>query len=207
LITIICFIFIYASTGKDSLGAYTYDIISNVEFWFILVISSSMCLIPIIISRKVDLLFSISIINNIRNKKFEDDYLKKTYIKKLENMTKCTRSLARFKRIYKAENEFVPQNYADKKMKEFVELYKNLKKEENKEDEDIEYLNHNLFKKSRSVEPKINMKRPSKPNTSEDTLGTDRTKRKSTTIKRDNLKADEIIKLRKAISDRIEDKK
>jgi hypothetical protein len=109
-------------------------------------------LIPIIISRKIDLHFSHNIINNIRNRRFEDDYLRKTYLKKLENMSRCTRSLAKFKKLYKVEEHFVAENYADKKMKEFVELYKTLKKLKN--NEEIESFNRNILRRSKSEKTK-----------------------------------------------------
>jgi hypothetical protein len=105
-------------------------------------------LIPIIISRKIDLHFSHTIINNIRNKRFEDDYLRKTYLKKLENMSRCTRSLAKFKKLYKVEEQHVADNYADRKMKEFVELYKALKKTKNSEE--IESFNRNILRRTKS---------------------------------------------------------
>jgi hypothetical protein len=179
IVTNIIFVFIYASCGTDNLGVYTYDVMANVEFWFSLLIATSMCLIPIIISKTVYLLFAINITNNIRNKKFEDDYLRKTYIKKLENMTKCTRSLARFKKIYKADNDFVPTNYADKRMKELVELYKNLKNEKQKE-EDIEYFNETLFRRSRSVD--LRNMQSSKARMDRETLTTDRQNKKRMTF-------------------------
>jgi hypothetical protein len=190
VVTIIIFVFIYASTGTENLGIYTYDIIAGIQFWFILLISTSMCLIPVIISRKVYLLFSINIINNIRNRKFEDDYLRKTYIKKLENMTKCTRSLAKFKKIYKADNDFLANNYADKKMKDLVELYKTLKNEKPRED-DIEYFNETLFKRSRSVDIR-NMKSMKRIET--DNISTERGGRKRMTIQAPEK--NEILSLR-----------
>jgi hypothetical protein len=118
----------YAVLGNDQLGAYTYDIISNIQFCFTLIITLAIALVPVIISRKVDNLYLNNIINNLRNRKYEDDYLRKIYTKKLKHMSKCTRSVVKFKKIYQAneQNQYEGgDNYADRKMKEIVELYRN----------------------------------------------------------------------------------
>ena len=73
-------------------------------------------------------MFSDTIINNLRNQRTQNDFAKKMYIKKIEHMTKCTRSLAKFKKIYKALDEYNADNFADRKMREIVQLYKSTKK-------------------------------------------------------------------------------
>ena len=113
----------YASLGSDQLGAYTFDIVSNAKFWFVLVITLAIDLLFVIISRKIDFLLSDTIINNLRNRNYEDDYTKKIYMKKLEHMSKWTRYLARFKKIYR-NNNYEADTYADRKMKELVEKYR-----------------------------------------------------------------------------------
>jgi hypothetical protein len=130
LINIILFV-TYASFGSDQLGAYTFDIVSNIKFWFVLVITLAIDLLFVIISRKIDNLLSDTIINNLRNSKYEHDYTKKLYIKKIEHMSKWTRYVARFKKIYN-NNNYEADTYADRKMKELVEKYrKNNKKAKN----------------------------------------------------------------------------
>jgi len=124
----IIFFVIYAAFGKDQLGAYSYDIVSNIQFWFTLIITTSIALIPVILSRKVDNLFLNNIINNLRNGNFEEDCLKKIYTKKIEHMTRCTRSIIKFKKFLNDQRNYEPDNYVDKKMKDFVELYKNNRK-------------------------------------------------------------------------------
>jgi hypothetical protein len=105
------------------------DIVSNVTFWFTVLITSSICIVGFFIIRRAEYHFSESIINNLRHEKYEQDYAKKMYIKKLEQMTKCKRSIAKFKRLYKLQNNFEVENYADKRMKEMVDLYKTNKQE------------------------------------------------------------------------------
>jgi len=126
----IIFFVIYPLFGNDQLGAYTFDIVGNLQFWFTLVITCAIALTPVIISRKVDNLFLNTIINNLRNGNIEDDSLKKIYTKKIEHMSRCTRSVFKFKKFLNEKREFEPDNYVDKKMMEFVELYKSNKKSE-----------------------------------------------------------------------------
>lgn len=124
------FFLVYGFLGNDQLGAYTFDIVDNVKFWFTLIITLAIDLLCVIISRKIDIILSDNIINNLRNRKYEDDYLKKLYIKKLEHMAKCTRSIAKFKKIYKQIDQYQAENYADRKMKDFVEMYRKNKKKD-----------------------------------------------------------------------------
>ena len=119
---------IYGLSGDDELGVYTFDTLSDWTFWLILICCIHLCLIPIYFSRYFDFLFSDTIINNLRNQRTQNDFATKMYIKKIEHMTKCTRSLAKFKKIYKALDEYNADNFADRKMREIVQLYKSTKK-------------------------------------------------------------------------------
>lgn len=119
----------YGLGNTDELGAYTFDCLSNVHFWLILFCSCHICLVPVYLSKYFNLLFSDTIINNLRNKQTQTHFAKKMYIKKIEHMTKCTRSLAKFKKIYNALDQFNGDNFADRKMKEIVQMYKTAKEE------------------------------------------------------------------------------
>lgn len=123
----IIFFGLYSGFGSDELGAFTFDIVSSIQFWFTLLITLAIALVPVIISRKFDILLNDNIINNLRNRRYEADFTKKMYIKKIEHMMKCTRNLARFKKIYNALDKFEADNFADRKMKDIVDLYRNLK--------------------------------------------------------------------------------
>src|SRR5690348_8726035 len=101
-----------------------WDVLFNIQFWLTMVLTSFITLIPVIVSRHSELLFSDNIINNVRHKRYERDYLKKTYAKKLSEMQKYSRSVAKFKKIYMQNADYEPDNLADKKMKDVVDYYK-----------------------------------------------------------------------------------
>ncbi len=153
----IIFFNIYACYGSDELGLYTYDIISNFKFWFSFFLILVIALIPVIISKKVEFFLSHNIVDNLRNRNFEDDYTRKICIKKIEQVHKCSRSLAKFRKIYKANknnNTLNIQNLADKKMKEIVDQYNYSKKIRKLKfildfnDENKEALNANNYKEN-----------------------------------------------------------
>ena len=121
---------IYGLGESDELGAYTFDVLSNWNFWLSLICCIHMCLIPVYISKYAAYLFGDNIINNIRNGNYEHDLKRKKYVKKINQMMKCTRSVAKFKKIYHNQetNQNQDDNFAEKKMKEMVEMYKKNKK-------------------------------------------------------------------------------
>ena len=92
-----------------------------------LVLASAICLIPFFILRRIDLHFSKEIIQNIRQKKYEYNFIKKSLSSKLEEFTKNIRHLVKFKKILHGDSiEY--DNYANKKVKELVELYQDSRK-------------------------------------------------------------------------------
>jgi hypothetical protein len=82
--------------------------------------------------RRYGVLFSDNIINNLRNRRYENNYVKKTYIKKIEEMNKYKRSLAKFKKIYRLHDDYEPDNLNDKKIKDIVSTFKQRTKTTNK---------------------------------------------------------------------------
>ena len=125
----------YGLGESDELGAYTFDVLSNWNFWLSLICCIHMCLIPVYISKYCEYLFGDNIINNIRNNKYEVDLNRKKLVKKINQMMKCTRSITKFKKVYKKDKDIQDENFADRKMKELVELYrknKNIKVSRNK---------------------------------------------------------------------------
>lgn len=150
------FFALYGALGTDQLGAFTFDIVSNLQFWFTLIITIIIALVPVIISKKVDNLFLNNIINNLRNGNYEEDCLKKIYTKKIEHMSRCTRSIFKFKKFLHQKKEYEPDNYVDKKMKDFVEMYKNNRKsEKNNYMNEVNQLNVNYIR-AKSVDVKSN---------------------------------------------------
>ena len=104
------------------LGRRLFDQLGSPVFWIIMIITSTLSCIPVVIYKRVVGLFSRSIINSLRTKKSEYDLLKREYEKKLEGATMYTRSLQKFKKLYNIilNNDYEPDTYADKKMKEFI---------------------------------------------------------------------------------------
>ncbi len=109
------------NTGEVS--GITQEITGNPLFWIALSLTSTIALVPFYIARRADLHFSDNIINNLKRKKYEQNYAKKIYIKKLEYETRKTRTLMKFRRLYKERN-LNPDNFADKRMKEIVDEYR-----------------------------------------------------------------------------------
>jgi hypothetical protein len=109
------------NTGEVS--GITEEITGNPLFWMALSLTSAIALVPFYIARRADLHFSDNIINNLKRKKYELNYAKKIYIKKLEYETRKTRTLIKFRRLYKDRN-LNPDNFADKRMKEIVDQYR-----------------------------------------------------------------------------------
>jgi hypothetical protein len=118
---------LHESRNSGEISGITGDVVSNILFWLVVIMTSASCLLFFTIARHLEALFSENIINNIRQNRYRHEYEKKIYKRKLEQMSRCKRTLAKFKRLYKqkGENEEVDINYADKKMKEIVEMYKN----------------------------------------------------------------------------------
>lgn len=105
----------------------TYDIIGNGVFWLAVFITTFICIVPFLIIRRAESHFSETIINNIKKNRFQKDYTKKLYLSKIKTVTKYRRSVAKFKRIFKQDENVVVDNYADKRMKDIVALYRSNK--------------------------------------------------------------------------------
>ncbi len=106
------------------LSGITGDVLSNLLFWLVLLVTCAICVLFFQIVRNCEMLFSGSIINNLRRNRYYHEYEKKIYLKKLEQMNRCRRTLVKFKRLYK-QNDYEAENYADKRMKEMVDMYRN----------------------------------------------------------------------------------
>jgi hypothetical protein len=134
------------------ISGITGDIVNNFLFWIATLFICTMTLVPFFILRRADYHFSENIVNNLRQRKYEHDYAKKVYVKKLEQMTKATRSIAKFKRLYKDTN-IETDTYADKQMLEMVKVYKS--------NRNIKGNNENVNKKTTLVRSKSdsNLKR------------------------------------------------
>jgi hypothetical protein len=108
----------------DQLSRLLFDIISNFHFWLTLILSVYISILPVLINRRFELLFNDNIITNLMQRRYKNNYAKKTYIKKIEEMNKYKRSLAKFKKIFRLHEDYEPDNLADKKIKDVVDNFK-----------------------------------------------------------------------------------
>lgn len=124
--TVLYYIYDLLNTGYMVSGI-TGDSIGCIKFWAIVLCTSSVALVPFIIFRKMQDFYGNSIVGNLRSRNYHSDYQMKKYKKHLEELSKYNRSIAKFKRVFKRDN-FEADNFGDKKMKELVQNYKQVKK-------------------------------------------------------------------------------
>ena len=111
-------------------GGILHDIIGNFQIWLIILLTTVTCVLPYVIYRRWEVMFYDDIINNLRHDKYEQDYNKKTYKKKIEAVTKYTRSIAKFRKIFNKQDDFEPENLADKKIKAVVDGFRSSKRKQ-----------------------------------------------------------------------------
>ena len=108
--------------------------------WLTYIITCASCLLPFYILRRGEFFLGGFIVNKIKQKQF-DIFIEKFYQKKVEQMTRVVRNVAKFKRIYYNEEENIQEdNYNDIKMKKIVDEFK---------DKKSKYVNSN-FKRNKS---------------------------------------------------------
>ena len=132
----LAFIFGHHFNTSGETWGKLFEIIGNLEFWLSTLLVVAVIILPFYISRRSEFLFSNDIVNNLIQERYEYDIAKKKYYKKLDGVINCINSIAKFKKLYKLDKDFEVENYADKKMKEIVDLYK------------IEYLDKNEIVKN-----------------------------------------------------------
>ena len=118
-------------------------IIKNWHCWLTYIITCGICLMLFYILRMGEYFFGGFIINKIKQKQF-DIFIEKFYQKKVEQMTRVVRNVAKFKRIYYNINDDKQEedNLNYRKMKIYVDEFK---------DKQIKYKNLNLKKNKSSL--------------------------------------------------------
>lgn len=116
------------------------DMVTNLTFWLSILLISSVCLVPFFWIRYLEYFFGDSIVNNLRTNNYHKDFLNKKYTKILEELSKCMRSIVKFKMIFKNSN-FEPENYSGKVMKEIVDTYRLNRKRLSMKKENIGSMN------------------------------------------------------------------
>ena len=100
-------------------------IMGNWNFWFTLIAICSVLSLPFYILRKSEYFFGGFIVNLILQKKVNNIYLIKYSQKKVEEMTRVHRNVAKFTKIYKNKDGTVKiDNFGDEQMKKWVDQFK-----------------------------------------------------------------------------------
>ena len=125
IIVLVTFNQINLETGMDDT---LWFIMGNLNFWFILILVCGVIFIPFFILRNAEYFFGGFIVNLILENKIDNIYLIKYCQKKIDEMTRINRQVARFMKMYKNPEDLDKvDNFADKKMQEAVMQYKEIK--------------------------------------------------------------------------------
>ena len=136
-------------------------IMGNWYFWFSLLALCGIIGIPFFILRRAEYFFGGFIVNLILQKKINNIYLVKYCQKKVEQMTRVNRSVAKFIKIYKNRDETTKiDNFADQQMKKIVDEFR---------------VNRKKYKRSKKNRAAKNQQQPNiiqnnLPNTLQNTL-------------------------------------
>ena len=126
---LVCFIYLLVCDKLNS-DMDIYDslaiISGNLFNWLTIIMTSSMCVIPFYILRRVEFFFGEFITNKIKQNNFKDYIIEKFYQKKIDQMTRVVRSVAKFKRLYYQEDDNMKEddNLANQKMRKIVDQFK-----------------------------------------------------------------------------------
>ena len=136
------FLFFVEKSENSELYETLAFMIKNWDSLLTYLITCSVCLILFYILRRGEYFFGGFIVNKIKQKQF-DIFIEKFYQKKVEQMTRVVRNVAKFKRYYYNERENIEDDdYNDQKMKKIVEEFK---------DKKSKYMNVNLKKNKSSL--------------------------------------------------------
>jgi hypothetical protein len=128
----VLFFIIYNAIKLDvDINGDLYVFLGNGTFWLSVILSCSIIIIPFFILRRAEFFFGGFIVDMIKQNKFEPYYIQKFYQKKIEQMTRVMRSLTKFRKIYRNENniDVAHDNFADQQMRKVVDEYKIHRKE------------------------------------------------------------------------------
>ena len=112
------------------LTGITFEISSNIKFYLIVILIVAIIYIPFLSIRRFILIFNNdSIINNLRKEDYETEVSNKIAIKKVQKLTKCIRTLQKFKDFYNYDNKIMEEsNYGTKRILEGVQDFKTINK-------------------------------------------------------------------------------
>ena len=129
---IICiFFFVFCDKASDEFDIYNSlkFMLSNIYSLLTIIMTCSFTALFFYILRRAEFYFGGFIVNKIKQKRYKDFFIEKFYERKVEQMTRVVRSVAKFKRIYYNENEAnQDENLVDQKMRNIVNEFKVKKK-------------------------------------------------------------------------------
>ena len=109
-------------TGMDDT---LWFIMGNWTFWLTLIAECATLFIPFYILRKAEFFFGGFIVNLILQNQINNVYLVKYCQKKVEEMTRVHRNVAKFTKIYKNKDGTIKiDNFGDQQMKKWVDQFK-----------------------------------------------------------------------------------
>ena len=113
---------------KKGMDDTLWFIMGNLNFWLTLILVCGIIFIPFFILRNAEYFFGGFIVNLILQNRIDNIYLIKYCQKKIDEMTRINRQVARFMKMYKNPEDLNKvDNFADKKMQEAVMQYKEIK--------------------------------------------------------------------------------
>ena len=141
IVNIILLVIINAINLEKGMDDTLWFIMGNWYFWLTLIAFCGLIGIPFYILRKAEFFFGGFIVNLILQKKIHNIYLAKYCQKKLEEMTRVNRSVAKFIKIYKNTDKSEKiDNFADQQMKKIVDEFR-INRKRNKKSRKVNKIN------------------------------------------------------------------
>ena len=128
VILLVVFPFVQNSLENYLVGGRFLDITGTGKFWLILFVSVYGNYLLFYLARTAQRFLPGTVVSRVRMDEIANDIKKISYMKKIVQAQKYERCVNKFKKAYKKkfmENE--SENYVDKKIREFVEQFKNVR--------------------------------------------------------------------------------
>ena len=126
VVLLVVFPFVQNLFENYLVGGRFIDIISTGKFWLIMFVSVYGNYLLFYIARTVQRFLPGSVVSRVRMDDIANDIKKISYLKKIVEAQKYERCVTKFKKAYKKKfMEHESENYVDKKIREFVEEFKN----------------------------------------------------------------------------------
>ena len=125
IVNIIVLVVINSINLERGMDDTLWFIMGNWYFWLTLLAICGLIGVPFYILRKSEFFFGGFIVNLILQNKIDNIYMAKYCQRKVEEMTRVNRSVAKFMKLYKNKDEATKiDNFADQQMKKIVDEFK-----------------------------------------------------------------------------------